>query len=71
MKWTEKLKRGVKELIGGEMTYLPKGSPRPKKPKKKEKKSALKDYAEKAGGGQFTGASGGDLVELKKKFGGK
>jgi len=66
-----KLKRTAKELIGGEMTYLPKGSPKPKKPKKKKKEGALADYAKKAGGGQFTGASGGDLAELQKKFGRK
>jgi len=66
-----KLKRMAKEVIGGEMTYLPKGSPKPKKPKKKKKKSALTDYARKSGGGQFTGASGNDLAELQKKFGGK
>ena len=40
------------------------------KPKKK-KKSAIADYAAKAGGGQFTGASGGDLAELQKRFGRK
>ena len=66
-----KLKRTVKELIGGEMTYLPKGSPKPKKSKKKKKKkSALTTYGEKASG-QFVGASGSDLAELKKKFGRK
>ena len=58
-----RLKRTAKELIGGEMTYLPKGSPKTKKPKKKKKK--------KAGRSQFEGASGGDLAELQKRFGSK
>lgn len=37
-----KLKRWAKELTGGEMTYLPKGSPKPKKPKKKKKTTRTK-----------------------------
>ena len=66
-----KLKRTAKELIGGERTYLPKGSPKVKKPKKKKKKNVLVKYAKRAGGGQFAGASGSDLAELQKRFGRK
>jgi len=70
--WVKRLKRKSHELLKGEKTYI--SAERYKEMKaarKKAKKNILTDYAKQTGKPNFSGASGSDLAELQKRFGGK
>jgi len=70
--WVKRLKRKSHELLKGEKTYI--SAERYKEMKaarKKAKKNILTDYAKQTGKPSFQGASGSDLAELQKRFGGK
>jgi hypothetical protein len=73
--WVGKLKRKAHELLKGEKTYISetryKEMIAARKAKKKTKTNSLAAYAEETGKPSFSGASGSDLAELQKRFGGK
>jgi hypothetical protein len=73
--WVGKLKRKAHELLKGEKAYISEARYKEmvaaRKAGKKTKKSGLTAYAEETGKPSFRGASGSDLAELQKRFGGK
>ena len=74
MGYSGKVLRTVKELVGGEKTYLSKERIAEDKKLKAKRIAKAKTKAKakpRKGSRMYRGASGGDLAELEKRFGKK